>query len=107
MKRSLEDFEKKFNLPYEIRLITTNDQESVTAVASGAVLRALNKQQGPTREAYSSFGFLRVEPYAPKHFVGHRRAEPLVDEVDGEKYVTVIDYFIQKVKHHNMCPRIS
>lgn len=37
----------------------------MTAVASGAVLRALNKQQGPSRQAYSSFGFLRIEPYPP------------------------------------------
>ncbi|KAJ5054792.1 uncharacterized protein L3040_001056 [Drepanopeziza brunnea f. sp. 'multigermtubi'] len=92
----LEDFQKEFNLPYEIRLVTTNDQESVTAVASGAVLRALNKQQGPTREANSSFGFLRIEPYNPKYLVGHRRAKAERDEVDGEDYVTVIDYFIVK-----------
>ncbi|KAH7305661.1 hypothetical protein BKA65DRAFT_520707 [Rhexocercosporidium sp. MPI-PUGE-AT-0058] len=92
----LKDFRKELNLPYEVRLITTNDQESVTAVASGAVLRALNKQQGPTRQVYSSFGFLRNEPYLPDDFEGHRLAKPFRDEIDGEEYVTAIDYFMVK-----------
>ncbi|PVH73664.1 hypothetical protein DL98DRAFT_430923 [Cadophora sp. DSE1049] len=92
----LKDFAKELKLPQGIRLITTNDQESVTAVASGAVLRALNKQQGPSRQAYSSFGFLRIEPYLPDNFEGHRSAKPVRDEIDGEDYVTVIDYFMVK-----------
>ncbi|KAH6723782.1 hypothetical protein BKA61DRAFT_626706 [Leptodontidium sp. MPI-SDFR-AT-0119] len=92
----LKNFARELKLPYEVRLITTNDQESVTAVASGAVLRTLNKQQGPTRKAYSSFGFLRIEPFSPDKIEGHRLTKPLRDEVDGEEYVTVIDYFMVK-----------
>lgn len=74
----------------------------MTAVASGAVLRTLNKQQGPTRKAYSSFGFLRIEPFSPDKIEGHRLTKPLRDEVDGEEYVTVIDYFMVKVSQRSV-----
>jgi hypothetical protein len=66
-------------------------------VASGAVLRALNKDKGPTRMAYSSYGFLRVEPYQSKISEGHRESQPTRDEIDGEDCLAVIDYFMVKV----------
>jgi hypothetical protein len=68
--------------------------ESATTVASGAVLQALNKDKGPKRQANSSYGFLRIEPYQPQICIGHRQAEPFNNELDGEEYVKVIDYFI-------------
>ena len=74
----------------------------MTAVASGAVLRALNKQQGPSRQSYSSFGFLRIEPYLPESFEGHSLTTAVRDEVDGEDYVTVIDYFMVKVRRYSV-----
>src|SRR6266550_4654076 len=66
LRSYLQDFliaisDERFNLPYRIRLIQDNrkwsviiqlsgifsNNYSVTAVASGAVLRALNKKNGP------------------------------------------------------------
>ena len=61
-------------------------------------MRALNKAGGPTREAYSSYGFLRVEPFQPKLKPGHRGAKPFKDELDGELYIRAIDYFMTKVR---------
>jgi hypothetical protein len=52
---------------------------------------------GPKREAYSSYGFLRNEPYDPEGVPGHRDAKPFVDPFDGEQYVKVIHYFMQHV----------
>ncbi|KAF7593676.1 hypothetical protein BBP40_011086 [Aspergillus hancockii] len=36
---------------------------SGTAVASGAILRALRKEDGPARAIFSSYGVMRAEPY--------------------------------------------
>jgi hypothetical protein len=71
----------------------------VTAVASGAVLRALNLEQGPERTAISSYGFLRIEPYQPsvEGREGHLEATPTTDPFDGLPYVKVIDYFMLRV----------
>ena len=71
--------------------------ESATTVASGAVLRALNKEKGPKRQAFSSYGFLRIEPYQPKICDGHKEAKSFTDELDGQDYVKVIEYFMVKV----------
>jgi hypothetical protein len=70
---------------------------SVTAVASGAVARALNKQNGPKRIVQCSYGFLRTEPYEPKVFPAHKHATPKDDKLDGDRYVKVINYFMTKV----------
>ncbi|KAI1350063.1 hypothetical protein F5Y01DRAFT_165372 [Xylaria sp. FL0043] len=68
-------------------------QNSVAAVASGAVLRALNKNDGPKRSIRSSYGIRRDEPYDPKF---HRSAKPYRDPVDGLMYVRTIDWVIQQ-----------
>ncbi|TGO62414.1 hypothetical protein BOTNAR_0114g00130 [Botryotinia narcissicola] len=68
----------------------------ITAVASGAVLRALDKKNGPERISQSSYGFLRHEPWQPRLYPGHERARPDESELDGEKYVATIDYFMVK-----------
>lgn len=72
---------------------------SVTAVASGAVLRALNKKNGPTRHAECSFGFLRWEPQQPEIYQSHsqNRNMAVFDPDDGETYIQVINYFMIKV----------
>lgn len=57
----------------------------------------MNKDQGPQRFAFSSYGFLRTEPYQPHLIPGHREAEPVRDDFDGEMYVRAIDYFMLKV----------
>lgn len=66
------------------------------AVSSGAVLRALNKENGPKRFAQSSYGFLRQEPHQPLVFKAHSHKTPKRDELDGERYVDVINYFMRK-----------
>jgi len=83
------------NLPQEISLIT-DEQNSVTAISAGAVLRADNKENGPERISDSSYGFLRTEPYQPEVFAAHREADPFRDEVDGQLYVETIVFFMFK-----------
>ncbi|KAL2068408.1 hypothetical protein VTL71DRAFT_16506 [Oculimacula yallundae] len=98
LREYLANFPRQRNLPYDIELITTNEQDSVTAIAAGAALRALNLEQGPRRLAFSSYGFLRIEPYQPliKGLAGHKEAPVKIDPFDDQPYVTVIDYFLQK-----------
>lgn len=70
---------------------------SATAVASGAVLRALNKENGPRRFARSSYGLLRSEPYGdyPEQQKGVR---PYYDPDDGLPYVwQTIKWVVKRV----------
>ncbi|KAI9056206.1 hypothetical protein LZ554_001134 [Drepanopeziza brunnea f. sp. 'monogermtubi'] len=98
LREYLAEFPRKRNLPYDIELLTINEQDSVTAIAAGAALRALNLDQGPRRQANSSYGFLRIEPYLPRRadLPGHKEAKPIIDRFDKKPYVTVIDYFLHK-----------
>jgi hypothetical protein len=74
--------------------------DSVTAVSTGAVLAALNKDKGPSRIAQSSFGFLRAEIYNPR-FSGHRDGKVERCDIDGEDYVDTIKFVIKKVLKKN------
>jgi hypothetical protein len=66
-------------------------------VASGAVLRASNKQDGPERIIRSSYGILRREPYDPNS-VAHKRGTRTFDRLDGVSYVKdTIDWVIKLV----------
>jgi hypothetical protein len=70
---------------------------SETAVASGAVLRALNRADGPTRVIQSSYGFLRNEPWAPDRIDAHRHSNPQrADPNDGDRYVKNTIYWVVK-----------
>jgi hypothetical protein len=72
--------------------------DRTTAVARGAVLRAFNKNHGPTRITSCSYGFLRTEPYAPDEHPAHKNARFVIDKADGERYINhTIDWLIQKV----------
>lgn len=65
----------------------------------------MNIRNGPIREAHSSYGFLRIQPYQPQIIKSHKDAAPMIDQLDGEAYVTVIHYFMLKVssvEHLNM-----
>ncbi|TGO36697.1 hypothetical protein BHYA_0117g00210 [Botrytis hyacinthi] len=86
---------KSGELKFNIELVTDR-HKCITAVASGAVLRALDKKNGPERISQSSYGFLRHEPWQPRLYPGHERARPDESELDGEKYVATIDYFMVK-----------
>ncbi|TAQ88600.1 hypothetical protein B7494_g3060 [Chlorociboria aeruginascens] len=92
----------------EIQLITSIkslDKENspqfldkTVAVSSGAVLRALNKDNGPDRIAQASYGLLHTEVYDRKSLT-HRYARPEPpSELDGEVYVKTIVYFMVKNK---------
>ncbi|KAI0813764.1 hypothetical protein GGR55DRAFT_635774 [Xylaria sp. FL0064] len=76
---------------FEIEFIVR--QNNVAAVASGAVLRALNKNNGPKRSIRSSYGIRRDEHYDPKF---HKSAKPYRDPVDGLMYVRTIDWVLQQ-----------
>ncbi|KAK9592355.1 hypothetical protein V6Z90_003490 [Aspergillus fumigatus] len=59
-----------------------------TAVASGAVLRALNQELGPIRIIQSSYGYLRTEPWDPELIKAHNSSKPKqVDPNNGDLYV--------------------
>ena len=71
-----------------------------TAVAHGAVLRALRKEDGPARIVQSSYGFLRTEPHEPEEWEAHKNVRAWYDKVDGQMYVkNTIDWLIKKVSH--------
>ncbi|KAF2181357.1 hypothetical protein K469DRAFT_713791 [Zopfia rhizophila CBS 207.26] len=76
-----------------IRLVVPENQ--VTAVASGAVLRALNKEQGPRRLARSSYGILRTEPFMD--YPEHSGLKPSYDRYDGLPCIkNTIDWVLKK-----------
>ncbi|KAI9650554.1 hypothetical protein NHQ30_000571 [Ciborinia camelliae] len=87
--------EKSQQVNFNIELVADR-HKCITAVASGAVLRALDKKNGPERISQSSYGFLRHEPWQPEIYPGHERAKPEESELEGEKYVATIDYFMIK-----------
>ncbi len=67
-------------------------------MSRGAVLRALDKEDGPSRVALSSYGFLRTEPHEPDVFPAHNEVRPTIDKLDGKRYVVhTIDWLVKKV----------
>jgi hypothetical protein len=71
-----------------------------TAVASGAVLRALNRELGPVRIIQSSYGYLRTEPWDPDAIEAHRISKiKQADPNDGDLYVkNTICWVLKKVR---------
>ncbi|KAF2181396.1 hypothetical protein K469DRAFT_590044, partial [Zopfia rhizophila CBS 207.26] len=66
-------------------------------VARGAVLRALNKDYGPTRISQCSYGHLLWEPWEPDIIPAHKDTKPRISKADGERYVNeTIHWVIQK-----------
>lgn len=79
---------------------------STTAVARGAVLRALQKKDGPERRLQSSYGFSRHEPYGD--YSEHVGQAPKRDGVDKQMYIwETIEWFLQKVGKHDCCFALS
>lgn len=67
-----------------------------TAVARGAVLRALRKEDGPARVLQASYGFIRTERYNTQ--VEHAAQVPITDNIDGNQYIdNTIEWVIKKV----------
>ena len=77
------------------------DRFPISAVARGAVLRSLNKDDGPTRQSRTSFGFLRTEQYNPEEPLPEyieAGVEATIDPIDGWKNVeNTIFWVIQAV----------
>ncbi|KAF5254023.1 hypothetical protein FANTH_1205 [Fusarium anthophilum] len=66
----------------------------INAVASGAVLRALNKANGPERIARSSYGILRTEHFGS--YSEHTGLKPSYDRHDGQPYIKqTIDWVLK------------
>ncbi|KAI1775051.1 hypothetical protein F4818DRAFT_451981 [Hypoxylon cercidicola] len=80
-------------LGYDVNLIVPREH-SVVAVASGAVLRALNKDNGPKRQIQSSYGIRLDEPQG--FYKEHGKAKAFCDRVDGLKYVRTIDWKLKR-----------
>jgi hypothetical protein len=67
-----------------------------TAVACGAVIRALRKEDGPARILQSSYGFLRTEPFGTQ--AAHTSQKPKPDKIDGLDYIdNTIEWVVNKV----------
>ncbi|CZR60755.1 related to hsp70 protein [Phialocephala subalpina] len=90
LTHQLKDFSSN-----RIQLIDSDNPE--TLVARGAILRALDKKNGPTRVTRSSYGFLRTEPFDSTAYLAHVGIRPSLDKVDGIYYVrNTIDWLIKK-----------
>lgn len=73
-----------------------NVDDSETAVSLGAVLRTLEKGDGPERISKSSYGFLRTEPHEPEICHAHTEQRPTTDKLDGKKYIrNTIDWLVK------------
>jgi hypothetical protein len=72
------------------------------AVASGAVLRTLDKEHGPPRETRTSYGILQKLQYGhPEASEAHEdlpRKFIKYDRVDNEDYVEGIRWVIKQVR---------
>lgn len=66
-------------------------------VSRGAVLRALDKSQGPARRALANVAVLQTEPLDCGH-PGHRDCKPIIDPNDMKKYVpNTMQWLVKKV----------
>ena len=73
------------------------DRFPTSAVARGAALRSLNKDDGPTRHSRASFGFLRTEQYnagnpLPEYL--EAGVKPSIDPIDGWENVDDTIYWV-------------
>ena len=77
-------------------------QHNTSSVARGAVLRALNKKNGPQRHLQTSFGFLRTELHDPSNVAAHIGIKPTPDKVDGfDSIEDTIYWVLQKVSKND------
>ncbi|KAL6365550.1 hypothetical protein LRP88_01547 [Fusarium phalaenopsidis] len=80
-----------------IKLFRLEEQErrmAVNAVSQGAILRALDKKNGPARFARSSYGLLRSEPWGDH--IEHSRQNYSVNRATGEHYILKTIYWVLK-----------
>jgi hypothetical protein len=100
---SLQDYLEKRLTEYSqqnnchVKLLRPRDRiQLVNAVSAGAVLRAMNKNNGPERIARSSYGILRAEPFG--EYPEHEGMKPSYDKHDGLPYIKkTIDWVLPRV----------
>ncbi|KAI8624105.1 hypothetical protein F5Y19DRAFT_481002 [Xylariaceae sp. FL1651] len=88
LKQRLGSFSRSHNCSITL----CRPENTSTAVASGGVLRAFNKKQGPERRARSSYGILRTEPFyrgrdEPRNRPEYEGLNPFWDPDDGMPYI--------------------
>ncbi|KAF5572636.1 Hsp70 chaperone protein [Fusarium pseudocircinatum] len=97
LRQRLQEFLGEYSRDYSCRVTLMEPQQGtsiINAVASGAVLRALNKANGPERIARSSYGILRSEPFG--QWPEHAGLNPSYDRHDGEPYIKqTIDWVLK------------
>ncbi|KAG7421219.1 hypothetical protein Forpe1208_v001845 [Fusarium oxysporum f. sp. rapae] len=97
LSQRLQDFLEEYGREHNCRITLMEPQQGtsiINAVASGAVLRALNKANGPERIARSSYGILRTEPFG--QYPEHAGLKPSYDRHDGMPYIKqTIDWVLK------------
>ncbi|QGI88865.1 hypothetical protein CEK26_000080 [Fusarium fujikuroi] len=93
----LQHFLEEYGREHNCRVTLMEPQQGtsiINAVASGAVLRALNKANGPERIARSSYGIMRSEPF--ELYDEHKGLTPSYDNHDGMAYIKrTIDWVLK------------
>ncbi|KAK2475711.1 hypothetical protein H9L39_13304 [Fusarium oxysporum f. sp. albedinis] len=95
LRQSLESFNAANNCNVELYLFDThNRMTAIDAVSLGGVLRALDKSNGPTRVARSSYGVRCDEPYFHELHAG----QPTIPgfQNSNEHYVEAIEWISKK-----------
>ncbi|KAF4957458.1 hypothetical protein FGADI_3094 [Fusarium gaditjirri] len=93
----LEEYGREHNC--RVTLMEPQQGTPMNSVASGAVLRALNKENGPERIARLSYGILRTEPFG--QFLEHAGLKPSYDHHDGMPYIKdTIDWVLKLVSRY-------
>ncbi|KAK8137369.1 hypothetical protein PG984_005309 [Apiospora sp. TS-2023a] len=92
--RYIEHHLEKFNAENDCHIKLVKPRHATTAVASGAVLRAFNKELGPKRLARSSYGILRTEPFGECE--EHEGLRPYYNPYDGQPYIKdTVDWILK------------
>ncbi|KAM6525643.1 hypothetical protein FALCPG4_011179 [Fusarium falciforme] len=78
-----------------IKIETTHKRRmAVNAVSQGAILRALDKKNGPARFARSSYGLLRSEPWGD--YIEHSGQNYSVNRATGDDFILHTIYWVLK-----------
>ncbi|KAH8900614.1 hypothetical protein GQ53DRAFT_633221 [Thozetella sp. PMI_491] len=94
LRKYLDRCLRKYCAETGSQIILLCPENTTNAVATGAILRAFNKEHGPSRHARSSYGILRTEYF--KDWPEHKGLKPTYDEHDGLPYITnTIDWFFK------------
>lgn len=93
MNRELVWVISTFHVPLSTNIL----YDSPAAMAHGALLRTIDKDDELERISLCSYGFLFQETYDPVRIPGHNEATSKFDKKDGITYVDAISWEIKKV----------